>query len=445
MLGTPVDPAKKRKIDINVSLCIICQEEGPSSKKCTTPNVDTLKKVLDLAKERFSYGDSTVKDFCERVESTNTEELKENNFFWHKDCYSNLGNIAKRDRAKARYEAAMSTGDANVSRRKAGRPIKSTLNDEFSQGIQESSSRHTRSSQLPYDRDSCIICQVPGGKLHKVEFTKTEKKMLECASKFEDKSLHVRLNSVCDPSDAVANDVQYHLKCWIYLQRKTNKDDNSNVQEINNVAQVTSDIEVLNLVEAELKEPSKIVLDMNTVNTTYKNILLENGLDNKFIKENYKKYLKGLIEENIPAAKFVRSFRLIEPEKICSDATQRQALENAVSQNTSDDLNLLFQAAKLIRAEISKEEEWTFQGTFENFQMPKLLYTLIKWIIVEPHMELQSEIREGRIDNTVSVLTQVIMQTFKTTRQVNYKPKCETNEKAFYDKRETPLNVGLGL
>ena len=78
MLGTPVDPAKKRKIDINVSLC---QEEGPSSKKCTTPNVDTLKKVLDLAKERFSYGDSTVKDFCERVESTSAEELKEINFF----------------------------------------------------------------------------------------------------------------------------------------------------------------------------------------------------------------------------------------------------------------------------------------------------------------------------------------------------------------------------
>ena len=82
MLGTPVDPAKKCKIDINVSLYIICQEEGPSSKKCTTPNVDTLKKVLDLAKERFtcSYGDSTVKDFCERVESISAEELKENNF-----------------------------------------------------------------------------------------------------------------------------------------------------------------------------------------------------------------------------------------------------------------------------------------------------------------------------------------------------------------------------
>ena len=103
--------------------------------------------------------------------------------FWHKDCYSNLGNIAKRDKAKTRYEAAMSTSDANVSRRKAGRPIKSTLNATFSQGTQESSSRHTRSCHPPYDRDSCIICQVPRRKLHKVDFTKTGKKMLECASK----------------------------------------------------------------------------------------------------------------------------------------------------------------------------------------------------------------------------------------------------------------------
>ena len=67
----------------------------------------------------------------------------------------------------------------------------------------------------------------------------------------------------------------------------------SNVQEINNVTQVTSDIEILNLVEAELKEPSKIVLDMNTVNTTYKNILLENGLDNKFIKEISERFNRG--------------------------------------------------------------------------------------------------------------------------------------------------------
>ena len=156
------------------------------------------------------------------VKELNPSVLKnlKKTIFCIKIVYSNLGNIAKRDRAKARYEAAMPTGDANVSRRKAGRPIKSILNAEFSQGIQESSPRHTRSSHLPYDRDSCIICQVLERKLHKVEFTNTGKKMLECASKLQDKSLHVRLNSVSDPSDALANDVQYHLKSWIHRVSK---------------------------------------------------------------------------------------------------------------------------------------------------------------------------------------------------------------------------------
>ena len=40
----------------------------------------------------------------------------------------------------------------------------------------------------------------------------------------------------------------------ILTKKTTNKDHNSNVQEINNVVQVTSDIEILNLVEAELSE-----------------------------------------------------------------------------------------------------------------------------------------------------------------------------------------------
>ena len=44
--------------------------------------------------------------------------------------------------------------------------------------------------------------------------------MMDVASKLSVKSFFIRLNSMIDPSDAVANDVQYHLRCWIYAQRK---------------------------------------------------------------------------------------------------------------------------------------------------------------------------------------------------------------------------------
>ena len=90
----------------NVKLTSVFHNVSYVKKRCrvqtkfTTLNVDTLKKVLGLAKERFSYGNSTVKDFCERVESTSAEKLKENKFL-AQNCKSNLGNIAKRDRAKA--------------------------------------------------------------------------------------------------------------------------------------------------------------------------------------------------------------------------------------------------------------------------------------------------------------------------------------------------------
>ena len=42
--------------------------------------------------------------------------------------------------------------------------------------------------------------------------------MMDVVSKLIDKSFFIRLNSTIDPPDA--NDVQYHLRYWIYAQRK---------------------------------------------------------------------------------------------------------------------------------------------------------------------------------------------------------------------------------
>ena len=41
-------------------------------------------------------------------------------------------------------------------------------------------------------------------------------------------------------------------------------------------------------------------------------------------------------------------------------------------------------------------------------------------------------------------VTQMIYQSFKTRRQVNYEPKTETS-RVMTSNIETPLNVGLGL
>ena len=63
------------------------------------------------------------------------------------------------------------------------------------------------------DKNSCILCQIPGGKMHKVEFLQTGQDMLKVAEKLENKSFYLRLNVSPNAADAVANDVRYHLKC----------------------------------------------------------------------------------------------------------------------------------------------------------------------------------------------------------------------------------------
>ena len=40
--------------------------------------------------------------------------------------------------------------------------------------------------------------------------------MFEVAKKIDDKSFFIRLNTLCNAADAVANDVQYHQRCWLY-------------------------------------------------------------------------------------------------------------------------------------------------------------------------------------------------------------------------------------
>ena len=77
-----------------------------------------------------------------------------------------------------------------------------------------------KSNVIAYDKDSCIICQIPTGKLHKVEYMNTGRKMLEVAHKLNDKSFYLHLNTIPNAADAVANDVSYHLKCWVNVQRK---------------------------------------------------------------------------------------------------------------------------------------------------------------------------------------------------------------------------------
>ena len=85
-----------------------------------------------------------------------------------------------------------------------------------------------------------MICQIPGGKMNKVEFLQTGQNMLKVAEKLEDKSFYLRLNAILNAADAVVNDARYHLKCWVKMQRLI--DPKKDLQELDDFKHVACDI-----------------------------------------------------------------------------------------------------------------------------------------------------------------------------------------------------------
>ena len=93
---------------------------------------------------------------------------------------------------------------------------------------------------------------------------------------------------------------------------------------------------------------------MNSLNTTYNNLFR-----NETERQNYKQYLKQLIEENVPEIVFSRPSAR---NQSCSSNVCGEAV-NTYYTNSSDANNItIFEVAKLIRRQLLKQDIWTFTG-----------------------------------------------------------------------------------
>ena len=208
-------PRKRKKWDFDATKCIVCAQ--PAGDKTSTPSLEVLQKVYVYVKERYEYGDASVKEFWETICEVNLEDIVSSGCVYHRSCYADVGNKTKRDRSKQRYEKSLKMKDGSVTRRRSGRPA-----GLIEKGNAEQP-RVLRSQQVGYDRNTCLICQRKDGVLHKVSTFAMGQKLFECASLLQKKDTEIRLNSVCNPADAVANDVLYHLTCFVYLKRQAGK------------------------------------------------------------------------------------------------------------------------------------------------------------------------------------------------------------------------------
>ena len=117
----------------------------------------------------------------------------------------------------------------------------------------------TRSTSFFFDKTLCIICQIPGGVLNRVEFKVTGLNMLDISSKPPDKTFFRRLNSISIAEDAAANDVIYQNHYWV----KTKKKAVPKQKPAENYIITLSNVKILNHME------------MNKLNELYKKMLAE--------------------------------------------------------------------------------------------------------------------------------------------------------------------------
>ena len=120
---------------------------------------------------------------------------------YHQIFYKSVTNKTDIVRLKDRYEKRGNTTPVVGQRllNNSQEPDNNTVSIEFEP-------KPLRSQSIIYDKNSCIICQQSGGLLHKVAYTQTGKSMLSVAQKMNDPGFLIPI---------VANDVHYHLKCWV--------------------------------------------------------------------------------------------------------------------------------------------------------------------------------------------------------------------------------------
>ena len=108
-----------------------------------------------------------------------------------------------------------------------------------------------------------------------------------------------------------------------------------------------------------------------------------------------------------------------------------------------ENITCLSKAVHILRAKISKAAKWKFEKSLSDYDVPKELRTFIKWIVIGKKSQIIGG--ERKVENTISskVIGQLVMNSFKTDRQVSYKPL--SNEVTCRQRNETSIALGLSL
>ena len=105
---------------------------------------------------------------------------------------------------------------------------------------------------------------------------------------------------------------------------------------------------------------------------------------------------------------------------------QRESAANLLKitqQKWHEKLKEIYNAAKTIRTELEKINKWEFSGSFSDFTAPTQFSTLILWIAFGPKCATENVSKKNFIKKITDVVTQVVIQSFMSKRQVTFGSK----------------------
>jgi hypothetical protein len=438
------DPsAYKKPKSVDFDLCFICQlNSGPTDYKTyvAQPGLASVEKLISITVARCSYGESEFSSLKNRLEGLTADELLKNGISYHKSCYKDLTHKQSVDSARTRFEKGQAAGSVtDVRQKRRGRP-------SSCDAVESTSRSHRSAREQSLEKQRCVLCQEDRAeKLHDVSTKNMGAQLKAIGQETDNENIKVRLSSIVSSSDllaSVAEDMKYHLSCLIKAKRDIEKAKQPQTHEVK-FAQILSDMEILDIVETELSDPtSDSVMNMNEVHELYVNLLETNEFP---VPEHprYKVHLKQLILDNIHDVHFNKPLDKTKSEQVLSTKSKQSLIARGLStEEVKEDLKVLLRAAKILRRDIAGASSWKFRGTFADYKPPALLNMFCKHVI-QGTGEFKTTSREESVNQSASVLAQHFIGAYKSDRQVSYQTKNQDG--AFKHHVETPLNVGLAL
>ena len=132
-----------------------------------------------------------------------------------------------------------------------------------------------------------------------------------------------------------------------------------------------------------------------------------------------------------------------EPENLVLKISVTKAMElKSTLFDNGDTIGHLKSIANLLRDEMMQHRNWSFNGTFDDFENPPLLQFFLSNLLFGRHVLKVSGMRNEEVDKTVDVACQFLIQNTRSDRQVKHQPK---KEDGFQQTVQTPLSIGLPL